>query len=142
MLEVSEDYPSSFMKASSAGKIIRVNLNFHVSSFGYSLRRINIYTMKTTFAFNFIKFIMQGKLFQRCAHLLYCSVLSLGGNVNTRWMSQPYMGSIFHIKNQWNILVKENNYVNYQNSMLLFSSDTKRTLMHVLFTNSAHRELV
>ena len=98
MLEVSEDYPSSFMKASSAGKIIRVNLNFHVSSFGYSLRRINIYTMKTTFAFNFIKFIMQGKLFQRCAHLLYCSVLSLGGNVNTRWMSQPYMGSIFHKK--------------------------------------------
>ena len=28
--------------------------------------------------------IMQGNLFQRCAHLLYCSVLSLGGNVNTR----------------------------------------------------------
>ena len=28
------------------------------------------------------KVIMQGKLFQRCTHLLYCSVLSLGGNVN------------------------------------------------------------
>ena len=41
---------------------------------------------------------MQGKLFQRCAHLLYCSVLSLGGNVNTRLMLQPDMGSIFHIK--------------------------------------------
>ena len=27
--------------------------------------------------------------------------LSLGGNVNTRRMSQPYMGSIFHIKNQY-----------------------------------------
>ena len=26
---------------------------------------------------------MQGKLFQKCSHLLYCSVLSLGGNVNT-----------------------------------------------------------
>jgi len=45
-----------------------------------------------------IKVIMQGKLFQRCTHLLYCSVLSLGGNVNIRRMSKPDMGSIFHIK--------------------------------------------
>ena len=56
------------------------------------------------------------------------------------------MGSIFHIKNQWNILVIENyyvNYQNYQNLMLLTSSDTKRTLMHLfLFTKSAQRELV
>ena len=46
------------------------------------------------------KVIMQGKLFQRCTHLLYCSVLSLGGNVNTRRMLKPDMGmgSIFHIK--------------------------------------------
>ena len=50
--------------------------------------------------FLILKVIMQGKLFQRCTHLLYCSVLSLGGNVNTRRMSQPDMGSIFHIKNQ------------------------------------------
>ena len=89
---------------------------------------------------------MQGKLFQRGTHLLYCSVLSLGGNVNTRRMSKPDMGSIFHINNQWNILVIGNyyvNYQNYQNSMLLNSSDTKRTLMHpFLFTNSAQRELV
>ena len=41
---------------------------------------------------------MQGKLFQKCTHLLYCSVLSLGGNVNTRWMPKLDMGSIFHIK--------------------------------------------
>ena len=41
---------------------------------------------------------MQGKLFQRCTHLVYCSVLSLGGNVNKWWMSHPDMGSIFHIK--------------------------------------------
>ena len=35
------------------------------------------------------------------------------------------------------------NYQNYQNLMLLTSSDTKRTLMHLLlFTNSAQRELV
>ena len=48
----------------------------------------------------FIKDLMQSKLFQRCRHLLYCSVLSLGGNVNTRRMSKPDMGSIFHINNQ------------------------------------------
>ena len=95
-----------------------------------------------------IKVIMQGKLFQRFTHLLYCSALSLGGNVNTRRISQPDMGSIFHIKNQWNIQVIGNyNYVwiikNFQNSMLLSSSDTKRTMMHLfLFTNSAQSELV
>ena len=44
------------------------------------------------------KDLMQGKLFQKCTHLLYCSVLSLGGNVNTRRMSMPDIGSIFHIK--------------------------------------------
>ena len=89
---------------------------------------------------------MQGKLFQRCTHLLYCSVLSLGGNVNTRRMSKPDMGSIFHINNQWNILVIGNyyvNYQNYQNSMLLSSSNNKRTMRHLfLFTSSAQRELV
>ena len=42
-----------------------------------------------------IKVIMQGKLFQRCMNFLYCSILSLVGNVNTRRMSQPGMGSIF-----------------------------------------------
>ena len=41
---------------------------------------------------------MQGKLFQKCTHILYCSVKSLGGNVNTRRMSKPDMRSIFHIK--------------------------------------------
>ena len=44
------------------------------------------------------KVIMQGKLFQKCTHLLFCSVLSLGVNVNTRRISHPDMGSIFHIK--------------------------------------------
>ena len=37
---------------------------------------------------------MQGNLF------LYCSELSLGGNVNTRRMSKPDMGYIVHINNQ------------------------------------------
>ena len=51
-------------------------------------------TVKTTCdsKLNLFEVIMQGK------YLLYCSVLSLGGNVNTRRMSQPDMGSIFHIK--------------------------------------------
>ena len=49
--------------------------------------------------FIYCKVIMEGKLFQRCTHLLNCSVLSLGGNVNTRRMSQPDMGSICHIQN-------------------------------------------
>ena len=72
---------------------------------------------------------MQGKTFQRCTHLLYCSILqSLGGNVNTRRMSKPDKGSIFQIKNRWNILVIGNDYVNYQNYknlMLLTSSETR-----------------
>jgi len=82
------------------------------------------------------KVIMQGKLFQRCTHLLYCSVLSLGGNVNTGQMSEPDIGSIFHIKNQWNILVIGNyyvNYQNYQNVMLSTSSETKRTASILVF---------
>ena len=44
------------------------------------------------------KDVRQGKIFQKCTHLLYCSVLSLGANVNTRRMSEPDMESIFHIK--------------------------------------------
>ena len=48
---------------------------------------------------------------------VYFSVLSLGGNVNTRRMLQPDMGSIFHIKkiNEifWSCI--GNYYVNYQN---------------------------
>ena len=63
--------------------------------------------------------------------------------INKTRMSQPNMGSIFHIKNQWNILVIGNYYVNYQNEMLLTSSYTKLTLMHLfLFTNSDQKELV
>ena len=72
------------------------------------------------------KDLMQGRLFQRCTHLLYCSVLSPGGNVNTRRMSKPDMGSIFHINNEWNILAIGNYYVNYQNdqnSMVLTFSE-------------------
>jgi len=47
----------------------------------------------------FFKILIQGKLFQRCTHFLYCSVLSLGWKVNTRRMSQLAWHSIFHIKN-------------------------------------------
>ena len=62
-----------------------------------------------------IKVIIQGKLFHMCMHLFYCSVLYLGGYVNTSRMSQPDMGSIFHKKNQRNNLVIGSYYVNYQN---------------------------
>ena len=108
------------------------------------MKYLNLLQHKLTYIQS--RIVRQGKLFKKCTHLLYCSVLSLGGNVNTRQMSKPEMGSIFHIKNRWNILVIGNNYVNYQNFqnlMLLTSSDTIRTLMHLfLFTNSAQRELV
>ena len=100
---------------------------------------------------------MQVKLFQRCTNLLYCSVLFLGGNVNTRRMSKPDMGSIFHEKiNEifWShrkvlcelstlsklsefghigkYYVNYQHYQNYQNLMFLTPSDTKRTMMHLL----------
>ena len=38
------------------------------------------------------------KVISRCTHLLYCSKLSLGVNVNTRRVSTSDMGSIFHRK--------------------------------------------
>ena len=102
---------------------------------------IKIHTWRLTLNNVHPKVIMQGKLSHRFTHFLYCS-----GNVYIIWMSKPEMGSIFHIKNQWNILVIGNNNVNYQNYqhvMLLTSSDTKRTLMRLfLFTNFAPRELV
>ena len=83
-----------------------------------------------------IKVIMQGKLFQRCMHLLYCSVLSMVGKHK---MSKPGMGSIFLVIASYNYV----NYQNYQNVMLLTSLVTKRTLMHLfLFINSPQRELV
>ena len=88
--------------------------------------------------------IMQGKLFQKCTQ--YFSVLSLGGNVNTRRMSKPDMRSIFHIKISMKYsghreLLCELSKLSKFNA--LTSSNTKRTLMHLfLFTNSAQRELV
>ena len=92
------------------------------------------------------KVVMQGKVFQMCTHLLYFSVLSLGGNLNTRRMSKPDRGSIFHIKKS----MKYSGHMQLlcelsklSNLMLLTSSDTKQTLMHLfLFTNSAQWELV
>ena len=74
---------------------------------------------------------------------LYCSALSLGGNVNIRRMSKPNIGSIFHIKINENILVKGNYYVIYQNCqnlMLLTFSDTKRTPMHLFLFTIPSRE--
>ena len=61
------------------------------------------------------KVLMQGNLFQRCTHFLHCSVLSLGGKVNTRRMVTAWHGIHFHKNNLWNILVIGNYYVNFQN---------------------------
>ena len=89
---------------------------------------------------------MQRKLFQKCTHLLYCSVLSLGGNVNTRRMLELDMGSIFQIRKSMKYsghrkLLCELSKLS--NLMLLTSSDTERALMNLfLFTNSAQRELI
>ena len=81
---------------------------------------------------------MQGKLFQRCTHLLYCSVLSLGGNVNTRRMSKPDLGSILHIKN--NEIFRSKETIMWIIKIIKFKCfNPKQTLMHLfLFTNSAH----
>ena len=105
------------------------------------LKNQNPFVFNRIFFYKNSKDLIQGKLFQKCTHLLYCSVL--GDNVSTRQMLQPDMGSIFHINIGWNILVIENyyvNYQNYQNSMLLTSSDTIRTLRHLFLF--AQRELV
>ena len=69
------------------------------------------------------KVLMQGNLFQRCTHLLYC------GNVNTRRMSKPDMGSIFYIKKSMKYsghrkLLCE--FSKLSKLMLLTSADTKR----------------
>ena len=66
-------------------------IKYHI----YSLYFTCLFRNKNLF---FSRIVRQGKLFHKCTHLLYCSVRSLGDNVNTRRMSKPEMGSIFHIK--------------------------------------------
>ena len=111
----------------------------------YLNMKINIY-LSTYLSLYLSKVIMQESYFRDVR--IFCTVVYclLAVIVNTRRMSKPDMESIFHMKHQWNILVIGNYYVNYenfQNSMLLSSSDTKLTLMHLfLFTNSTQRELV
>jgi len=82
---------------------------------------ITLYTLASWIYTIIPKVRMQGKLFRRCAHFLYCSELSLGGKVNKRRMSQPDMESIL--------------------TRIIY--DIFWSLMHLfLFTNSAQRELV
>ena len=97
-----------------------------------------VYTHKT-------KVLMQGKLFKKCTHFLYCSVLSLGGKVITRRMLQPDMESIFtkiifeifRSKETIMWIIKIKCFVPPRILVI------KRTLMHLfLFTNSAQRELL
>ena len=63
--------------------------------------RVQVYSVYSPWVTDYnvlLKVIMQGKLFHWCTHLLFCSVLSIGGKVNTRRMSKSDMGSIFYIK--------------------------------------------
>ena len=84
------------------------------------------------------KVTMSGKLFHRCAHFLYCSVLSLGGKVNSRRMSKSDMESIFTkiiyeiFWSQETIFLKLSNYFSKLSKLkVLSSSDTRQTLMHI-----------
>ena len=71
-------------------------LHFRYSFSDYSsLQSRSDYLARYRIKIELIKVLMQGKLFQGCTHFFYCSVLSLGGKVNTRLMSQPDKGSIF-----------------------------------------------
>ena len=45
--------------------------------------------------FRLTKILRQEKLFHRFMHFLYCNVLSFGGKINTRRISQPDMESNF-----------------------------------------------
>ena len=70
--------------------------------------------------------------------VLQCTVF--GRKSKHKTFVTAWHGIHFHKNNLWNYYL---NYLNYQNLMLLTSSDTKRTLMHLfLFTNSVQRELV
>jgi len=76
--------------------------------------------------------------------VLQCTVF--GRKIKHETDVTAWHGIHFHKSNLRNILVIGKYYVNfqnYQNLMLLTSSDTKRTLMHLfLFTKCAQRELV
>ena len=61
---------------------------------------LSIFLIMSSSSKRVVKDVRQGKSFQKYTHIQYCSVLSLGANVNTRRMSKPDMGSIIHIKNQ------------------------------------------
>ena len=60
------------------------------------------------------KVLMQGKLFQRCTHFLYCSVF-FGRKIKRKTDVKAWQGINFHKNNLLNILVIGNYYVKYQN---------------------------
>ena len=75
------------------------HLSWKINLYIYTSQRTN-YNKFANFIFLKLqsKDVLQGNLFQKCTHLLSCSVLSLGVNVNTRRMSKPDMVTIFYIK--------------------------------------------
>ena len=105
--------------------MIRINVNYkrkHSKAQGTNARKI----ISEVYAF----FVLQ------------CTVF--GRKSKHKTDVKAWHGIHFHKNILWSILVIGNYYVNfhnYQNQMLLSSSDTRRTLMHqFLFTNSAQRE--
>ena len=72
---------------------ISMKNHFRPSEHHFSLQIAKNHNLNATNLL-FMKALMQGKLFQKCTHFLYSSVLSLGGKVNTRRMS-PDMETIF-----------------------------------------------
>ena len=81
----------------------KINHGFIVNSweYGINLKKKNPYfRMYTAIKCLFFSRYYKCKeiYFRGVRIFLYCSVLSLGGNVNTRRMSNPDIGSIFHIK--------------------------------------------
>ena len=105
--KISSDQKRFFIALSLYPLSFFANTPFKVSIWYRFKLGIVIFAWKVTWNYayspfnntiEYFKDVMQGKLFQKCTHILYCSVLSQGGNVNTRRISKPDMGSIFHIK--------------------------------------------
>ena len=70
-------------------------------------------------------------------------ILSLGCKVNTIRMSQPDMGSISHLKNQWNILVVLETILWIIKIIKIKCFYPPRILIHLfMFTITAQRELI
>ena len=115
-------------------------VQWHKSCFGSLTSKISNHLQSCIQGFNARKVISE----VYASFVLQCTVF--GRKSKHKTDVTAWHGIHFHKNNLWNILVIRNYYVNfqnYQNSMCLTSSDTKRTLMPLsLFTKFAQREQV